>query len=109
MRKLVPAVAAIAVAAGVVALPSQGAAPKPRQVSIRDDYFGPKNLTVKKGTKIVWTWKGKVIHNVSEAHGKWRSGTKKKGTYKRTFNTRGTYRIVCSIHAPDMHMTVKVK
>jgi plastocyanin len=103
--------AAIAVATGAAALPSLGAttAPKPKQVSVRDDYFGPKTLTIKKGTKVVWTWRGKVIHNVSEAHGKWRSGTRKKGTYKRTFNTRGTYRIFCTIHAPDMHMTVKVK
>ena len=101
--------AATAVAVAVAALPSLGAAPAPRHVSIRDDYFGPKTLTIRKGTKVVWTWRGKVIHNVSEASGKWRSGTKKTGTYKRTFRTRGTYHIICTIHAPDMHMTIKVK
>ena len=110
MRKAIPVLAAIAIAAGVAALPSSGATrPKPRQVSVKDDFFGPRKLTIKKGTKVVWTWKGKRRHNVSEASAKFRSGTKKKGTYKHTFKSKGTYLVVCTIHAPDMQMTIKVK
>ena len=111
MRKLVPPVAAIAVAAGVVALPSQGATskPKPRQVSVKDDYFGPEKITINKGTKVVWTWKGKHRHNVSEANGKFGSTTKKKGTYSHTFKTKGTYQLFCTRHAPDMQMKITVK
>jgi plastocyanin len=109
MRKAIPVVAAIAVAAGITAIPSEGANPKPRNVSVKDDFFGPKSLKIRKGTKVVWTWKGKRRHNVSEANAKFRSGTKKKGTYKHTFRKRGTYLILCTIHAPDMQMTIKVK
>ena len=110
MRKLALPVAAIAVAAGVVALPSTAATkPKPRQVAVKDDFFGPKKITISKGVKVVWTWKGKRTHNVSEANGKFGSGNKKKGTYSHTFKTKGTYLLFCTRHAPDMQMTVKVK
>ena len=110
MRKLVlPAVAVVA-AAGVAALPSQGATkPKPRQVAVKDDFFGPKKITINKGVKVVWTWKGKRRHNVSEANGKFGSTTKKKGTFSHTFKSKGTYLLFCTRHAPDMQMTIKVK
>ena len=102
---------AIAVAAGVAALPSAGATPKPRHVAVKDDFFDPKSIKVRKGTKVVWTWKGSERHNIAVAKGPsyFRAGTRRKGTYRHTFKKRGTYSIVCTIHAPDMHMTVKVK
>jgi plastocyanin len=104
-----PVVAAVA-AAGVVALPSQGATkPKPRHVSVKDDFFGPKSITIKKGVKVVWTWKGKRKHNVSEQNGKFGSGNKKTGTYSHTFKSKGTFTLFCTRHAPDMQMKVKVQ
>ena len=110
MRKLVLPVAAAVAAAGVVALPSQGATkPKPRQVAVKDDLYSPKSITIKKGTKVVWTWKGKRRHNVTEANAKWGSATKRKGTFSHTFTKRGKYLVLCTIHAPDMEMTIKVK
>ncbi len=110
MRKLVlPVVAAVA-AAGVIALPSQGATKKPtKQVSVKDNFFTPRPITIKKGTKVVWTWKGKRRHNVSEANGKWGSSTKRKGTFSHTFKSKGTFVIFCTIHAPDMQMKIHVK
>jgi plastocyanin len=110
MRKLVPSIAVVAAAAGVVALPSVAATkPAPKQVSVKDDKFTPRPITIKKGTKVVWTWKGKRRHNVSEANGKWGSGTKRKGTFSHTFKSKGTFLIFCTIHAPDMQMKVNVK
>jgi plastocyanin len=109
MRKLVP-IAAVAAAAGVVVLPSVAATtPAPKQVSVKDDKFTPRPITIKKGTKVVWTWKGKHRHNVSEANGKWGSGTKRKGTFSHTFKSKGTFLVFCTIHAPDMQMKVHVK
>jgi plastocyanin len=112
MRRALSMAVAIAVAAGVAALPSSGATtrPKPKQVSVKDDFFGPKTLKIKKGTKIVWTWRGKAKHNIAVANGpsNFRAGTRRTGTFKHTFGKKGTYSIVCTIHAPDMHMTVKV-
>jgi plastocyanin len=110
MMKLFLPVAVVAAAAGVVALPSQGAtAPKPRPVSVKDDVFGPKSITITKGTKVVWTWKGKRLHNVSEANDKFHSGNKRKGTYSHTFKSKGSFLLFCTRHAPDMQMKVKVK
>ena len=107
MRKVVSVVAAIGVAAGAAALPATGATTK--TVRVKDDFFSPKKLTIKKGTKVVWTWKGKHRHNVSEANGKWGSGTKRKGTFSHTFKSKGTFLVFCTIHAPDMQMKVHVK
>jgi plastocyanin len=110
MRKAVPIIAAAAVAAGVAALPSV-AATTTKTVAVKDDFFGPKKLTITKGSKVKWVWKGKQAHNVSVANGPtiFRFGTRKTGTKTHTFTKRGTYSIVCTIHAPDMHMTIKVK
>jgi plastocyanin len=111
VRGSLTAVAAVAVAVAVSAVPSLGAAKPPRLVAVKDDIFGPKSMTVKKGRTVRWVWKGKSRHNVTVVTGpkKFRSGNRKKGGWPYTFKTRGTYRIVCTIHAPDMRMTVKVK
>ena len=110
MRKAVPVIAAAALAAGAVALPSF-AATTTKTVSVKDDFFGPKTLTIKKGSKVKWVWKGQEGHNVTVANGpsNFRFGTRKTGTKSHTFKKRGSYSIVCTIHAPDMHMTIKVK
>jgi plastocyanin len=110
MRKVVPIIAAAAVAAGVAALPS-AAATTTKTVAIKDNFFSPKKLTISKGSKVMWVWKGHERHNVAVANGpsNFRFGTRKTGTKTHTFKKRGTYSIVCTIHAPDMHMTIKVK
>jgi plastocyanin len=111
MRKLVMPIVAAVAAAGVVALPSQGATKPPpaKDVSVKDNFFTPRPITIKKGTKVVWTWKGHRRHNVSEANGKWGSGTKKKGTFSHTFKSKGTFVVFCTIHAPNMQMKIHVK
>ena len=110
MRKVVPVIAVASLAAGVVALPS-GAATTTKTVAIKDDFFSPKKLTISKGSKVKWVWKGKTGHNVSVASGptSFRFGTRKTGSKTHTFKKRGTYTIFCTIHAPDMRMTIKVK
>jgi plastocyanin len=108
MRRALAGLATVAVAA-TAAVPSLGASTK--TVSVKDSYFGPATLTVAKGTKVRWVWKGKERHNVAVASGpsSFRAGTRKNGRFNHTFGKAGTYQIVCTIHAPDMHMTVKVK
>ncbi len=103
--------AAVAVAAivGLSAVPSFGASTK--RVSVKDDRFVAKSVTIRKGSSVRWVWKGKAPHNVTVSRGpkRFRSGTKTRGHFKHTFKKSGTYRIICTIHAPDMKMTVKVK
>jgi plastocyanin len=110
MTKALPVLVVAIAAAGFAALPS-GAATTTKNVAVKDDFFSPKKLTIAKGSKVIWTWKGKRGHNISVANGPsfFRAGKRKKGTFEHTFTKKGTYSIVCTIHAPDMHMTIKVK
>jgi plastocyanin len=109
MRKVLSAAAAVAIAAGITALPATGATTK--TVSVKDDFFGPKKLSIKKGVKVKWVWRGQESHNVATANGpsKFRFNKRRKGSKTYTFKKRGTYNIVCTIHAPDMHMKIVVK
>jgi plastocyanin len=109
MRKTITAMAAIAVAGATAVAPSLGASTK--TVSIKDNRFVPKSVTVAKGTAIRWVWKGRSLHNVAVATGpsSFRAGTRKKGHFTHTFTKAGIYQIVCTVHAPDMRMTVTVR
>lgn len=80
-------------------------------MSVKDNFFGPARMTVARGTTVRWVWKGSSRHNVSVASGpvKFRASTRKTGSFAHTFGKRGKYLIFCTIHAPDMQMTVIVR
>jgi plastocyanin len=111
MRKLLVALA-IAVLSAVLA--TQAFA-KTRTVKVGDDYFlhrgNPPTITIKKGQRVKWRWVGSDTHNVSVSKGpkKFNSKLQRSGTFSHKFKKAGTYKIVCTIHAPDMAMTIKVK
>jgi plastocyanin len=86
-----------------------------RNVKIGDDYFvrsaGVATITVKKGATVKWNWAGHRQHNVvatRKGRTRFQSALKSGGSYSRKLTRRGTYRIVCSIHQPDMRMTLVV-
>ena len=109
MRKL----ALVLIAAPLVAAAPAAAATK--NVKIGDDYFvragDPPRVTVSKGTTVRWNWRGRRQHNVVVQSGpaSFQSALKRSGSYSRKMRRAGTYKIVCSIHAPDMAMTLKVR
>ena len=86
-----------------------------RNVKIGDDYFvragSAPTVSVSKGTTVQWNWRGKRPHNVLVRSGPvtFQSAVKRSGSFSRKMRRRGTYKIVCSIHAPDMAMTLRVK
>ena len=111
MRKPIAVLAVAAVAApAVLATQALGA----RSVTVGDDYFvrkgGTPTVTVKKGTKVTWRWRGRDMHNVAVKKGPqtFRSSYKSSGTYSKTVRRTGTYTIVCSIHQPEMTMKLRV-
>jgi plastocyanin len=108
MKKLVAVGAATAVAAGALAIPALAAT---KSVEVKDNKFVAKSITVSKGTTVKWVWKGKAPHNVKVTKGpaKFSSTTQVKGSYSKKLTKAGTYTILCTIHAPDMKMTIKVK
>ncbi len=120
------------VAIAVVALALSGAAAtaanapqqsksKPKEVSVADFYFGPEQVTLKKGQSINWVWAqaNTYPHDVHLKSGP--KGLKAKASYstkttavtnaefEKTFTTPGTYKFICTIHPTQMHMTVVVK
>jgi plastocyanin len=96
----------------VAAAPASAAT---RNVKIGDDYFvragSVPTVSVSKGTTVKWNWRGRRAHNVVVRSGpvSFQSVVKRSGSYKRKMRRKGTYKIVCSIHAPDMAMTLRVK
>ena len=106
MKRLLVLVVVAAVAAAA-AIPAFGAT---RTVKIGDNFFSPRTVSVKRGTKVVWRWTGTAPHNVTVTRGpkKFHSRTQTSGTFKAIPHTKGTYKIVCTIHA-GMAMTLKVR
>jgi plastocyanin len=119
------AVAAIAVAA--VAVPVGGASashhkpppPKPVTVKLKDSFYSPSKLSVKKDGKIVWKWvsSNTQTHNVTlESAPK---GVKKSQfdsnnassdfTFKTKFTKPGKYHFECTLHPTTMQADVTVK
>jgi plastocyanin len=95
----------------LVAAPAASA----RGVKVGDDYFvrstGVPTVTVSKGVTVQWNFKGNRQHNVVVQKGPrhFQSALKRSGSFKHKMKVRGTYRIVCSIHGPDMRMKLVVK
>ena len=70
------------------------------KVTVGDNFFKPKDIEVVAGTKIVWTNKGKILHNVNPDKGKL-YGTKKLAagaSYSYTFKKAGEYGYYCTFH-----------
>ena len=108
MKKLIASAAAAAVAAGALAATSFGAGTK--TVLVKDNRFSPTTLTVSPGTTVKWVWKGHAAHDVvSSGAGSFKSKVQTKGSFSRRLTKKGTYQIVCQIHAPGMKMTIRVK
>jgi plastocyanin len=91
------------------------AAAATKNVKIGDDYYvragSVPTVTVSKGTTVRWNWRGSRQHNVLVRSGpvSFQSALKRSGSFRRKMRRKGTYKIVCSVHAPDMAMTLRVK
>src|SRR3954447_12739097 len=111
MRKTLAAVLAVALA-GVLAASALAAT---RTIKIGDNYFvragATPTVAVAKNTKVRFKWTGRALHNVAVTSGPARFSSKVKtsGTYTRTLRKRGTYRLVCQVHADSMKLTLKVR
>jgi plastocyanin len=81
-----------------------------KTVRVGDNYYGPKSLTVGRGSKVTWRWVGVLKHNVVVHAGPaaFSSRTQVRGSYSHTFTKKGTYQLVCTVH-PKMKMTVVVR
>jgi len=112
--------AALALVALLFLLPTSGvgtdnsavAAPKQptRTVLIQGFAFKPAHITIKPGTKVIWTNKDSSPHTATANNGAFNSGLLRKGqSYSRTFNKAGKkYFYHCEPH-PHMRGSITVK
>jgi plastocyanin len=101
----------LALLGGIVST-AGGAASRPARtvsVTVGDDFFRPSSLSVRRGTRVRWTWRGRDAHNVTVTSGprRFNSPTQRRGTFMRTLRARGTYRIVCTVHGQRMRIRVR--
>lgn len=95
---------------GLLAAPA-AAGKKPVKVKVGDDFFSPSTLSVFSGKKVKWVWVGESVHDVAVQSGpaKFKSELQTDGTYAKVLRKKGTYQLLCTVHAPDMTMTISVR
>ena len=76
---------------------------KRERVRIEDNFYEPRELTIRRGDKVTWLWRGENSHNVTfinVPHGASKKGadTRRTGRWTRTFWKRGLYKYVCTVH-----------
>lgn len=78
-------------------------------IAIVDNAFQGGDLTVAAGTTVTWTNQGQRKHTVTSEDGSFASdGSLSSGAkFEHRFDTAGTFRYVCAIHAV-MHGTITV-
>jgi plastocyanin len=74
-----------------------------KTISVRDEYFGPKSVTVSKGPKLRFVWSGRRPHNVVGPGAN--IGARVRGSASVKARS-GTY--VCTIHRA-MKLSVRVR
>jgi plastocyanin len=94
---------------------------KPVVVTVADFYFGPSSVTIGKGGTVKWVWASTNTypHDVHLKSGP--KGLPNRGSYstkttavtdarfKKTFETPGTYKFICTVHPTQMKLTLVVK
>lgn len=87
---------------------------KGKAVKVDDNYFvragAARTVSVDRNDTVVWEWEGRNPHNVTVTRGpvRFASRTKNSGSYRKKLSRRGSYKILCTIHAPGMRMTLRV-
>ncbi|MGH2819079.1 MAG: cupredoxin domain-containing protein [Actinomycetota bacterium] len=73
--------------------------PNAEQVSIGDDFFRPRDLTVSVGTTVQWTNNGDSAHTVTSLDGAFDKTLNPGQSYKFTFKKAGRYQYQCNFHS----------
>ena len=103
MRKLLAVPLAVGALVVLLAAPADSAT----TVSVKDNFFSPKTVSVRKGATVTWKWAGRAAHNVT-FRGSAHSRTQTRGSYSHKFNNKGSFAYRCTIHA-GMVGTIRVR
>jgi len=120
-KGLTTLIACVAVSAvGVpTALGTTTKKPVVKSVQVKDDYYAPTKVAIKKGQQVNWIWNKMNFdtHTVTLIKGPKGVNKKKFSSFqasagvhfKLTFTKAGTYHFQCQLHPLMMNMTVTVK
>ena len=88
--------------------PSAAAAAATRTVTVGNDFFAAKTVTIARGDTVTWVWRSRGRrHNVaSPTFGD--SGFRRRGSFSVRFTAPGRYRYFCGLHE-GMEGTVVVR
>jgi plastocyanin len=99
--------------ASTTSAPAQEAVPAVVKVSIGDNFYKPKDVTIKRGQSISWRNQGAVAHTVtsdSDSTVKFDSGTVNPGgVYALKPGTAGKITYHCTIHGTVQSGTITVE
>jgi plastocyanin len=76
-------------------------------VGVRNKFFTPRNVRMRRGGTITWTWQSDGLPHDVAGPG-FQSAVKSQGTYKRTFAAAGSFPYVCTLH-DGMRGTITVR
>jgi len=111
MKRIIAVLTVLAVTAAVLAIPALA---RTRSVSVRDNVFSPRSLTIQRNDVVRFVWRGRNPHDIRTRR-RPRGGNsvsverKRRGTYSKRFTRRGTYTLVCTVHPPNMRITIRVR
>jgi plastocyanin len=80
-------------------------------IRVGDNYFTRRNVAVRRGARLIWSFEGNLLHNVTLANGPRGFASPHLNTYRRfsqRFTVPGTYRLFCALHPLSMTGTVQV-
>jgi len=73
--------------------------PAPVEIKIDNFSFTPPTLTVQQGTKVTWTNRDDIPHNIVRSEQKFKSKPlDTDDAYSFTFTEAGTYQYFCGLH-----------
>lgn len=91
------------------AMEEEGAVMEKTSVEIKNFAFGPKTLTIKKGTSVTFTNQDSVAHTATADDGSFDTGLLAKGeSGSITLDKAGTFNYHCTPH-PNMKATIVVE
>jgi hypothetical protein len=82
-----------------------------RSTWVGDYAFGAQRVSLRRGAKFTWRFRGGVEHDVTLATGPagFASPSMRAGSYTYRFTRPGTYRLFCSLHPARMTQVVTVR
>ena len=102
---LIGVLVVMALAGALVVAPAQAGS----AITLKDNAFSPRSLTVKKGARVTFVWAGKNPHDVvGSGAASFHSKIQKKGSFSVTLRKKGVVRLLCQVH-PGMTAKITVK